>query len=237
LLFKITKRVEGQKTVQDILGFDFITNEMIVIDKLTYRMVLEVSKVNLKSKDRDETAQIIHDFKETVNVPFSLQWQRITRILDIEPYTNQLEREAKESNDEIEREFLPIYKKHLLNEIESKKMMSSKTFLVIGYRIGQQTDEVDKSFKSLLQSFLPKKNLFARMSEEEKVQEVSQIFRTIEDGMNESLRKIRSSVRRLSDDELYMYLYETNRKNLALVQRWGNFPLSVTPIEIREGTH
>jgi hypothetical protein len=223
-------------TVQDILGFDDIVDNMIMIDKQTFIAIFECSKVNLKWRDDKEVEEIIQSFKETVHqLKFPSQWQRVTRVLDLDKYLGNIHQKSERTENQIKKRFLPIYKKHIEQQINKERLMSSKIYLAVGYKIGQQNTDINKSTVNFLKSLImPTRNYFKTMNQEEKIQEVSMIFTALEDDISGSLRKVGSKARRLQDEELNQLLYESYRKDLALIQRYGNHPVNGIPIRVGE---
>jgi hypothetical protein len=238
----INKKV---KTVQDILGFNDIKRDMILIDKFEFRMAIECKKVNLKSLDDEELEEVVNELKTTLNLlKIPSQWWRIARVTDIEPYIKEIDQKTINETDEARKRFLPFYKNHIEYETSTKKLMSNSVYLIIGFRLGSNVyGEINKSIKEtakmllngIVTSFFPKKNFLLTMTEEERLQEVSKVFNDIEVSIHNSLLKINSGVRRLHDDELYQIVYNAMRREMAIVQRWGNIPLNGIPISVRGG--
>ncbi|MDB5054056.1 MAG: hypothetical protein JWM44_2106 [Bacilli bacterium] len=224
------------KNVQDILGFDDIDGNMIIINKNEFRMVLEIGKVNMKSRDEKNVKEIIETFKQTINLlKFPVQWERTTRVFDLHNYLLNLTDETKDIVNPVRLELLDIYKKFLGDQVETQKMTSSQTHLIIGFRVGQMQTEINRSISFFIKSMIfPKKNIYATMSYDEKIIEVSDIFKRIEANLKSSLRKIGSNCRRLEDDELHVVLYQSLRREMAIIQRWGNIPENGIPMRVSE---
>lgn len=235
MLFGTNKK---NKSVQDILGFDQISEDMIVINKNEFRMVLECSRVNMKSLDEKELEETIDVFKETINqIRYPVQWLRVTKVLDMHRYIKDLERQAEEAKEDVRKEFLMIIRNHIEREIEVKRLTTSEIYLVIGYRIGQQQTEISRSFADTIRAIsksLFSRNYFLSMSDNERVEEVSKIFNDIQESLTSSLKKIGSRVRRLRDEELYQLLYQSYRRDMANVQRWGKYPANGIPMKVRD---
>ncbi len=219
-----------------MLGYEAIENDMIIINKNEYVMVLDCSLINMKSKNETEVQKTIGRFKETVNgLRISHQWRRINMVLDIHDYVQEM-KSIKQHVDPIRAKWINPYIGFIEKQKEEKKMMESELKLIIGYRVGQETNEVDRStqkmIKDVINSFIPKKNFFKSMDENEKMQEVSEIFKGIEDDLKESLKKIRSGIKRLKTDELETYMYKAYRREMAVIQRWEEVPINGIPLHV-----
>ncbi|WP_374724103.1 hypothetical protein [Calidifontibacillus erzurumensis] len=232
---------ENAETVQDLLEYDELTDDGMVLKGNTFAVVLSVQPINIKMKSQSEKDGVWLNFRTFINtLPIHTTFLVQSQYLDMSDYIEAYEAD----NDVINltpqlRESKKDVANHLRN-ISDRKTRDYHSYIILRfnpYRDGTEAGITTGSVKidNLIKDIRGTKN---RMSKEEAEELARSMLDEVADICYQSLGTIGITVSRLNKIGVFHFIHHTLNRDLAPYQRihdiyeargFSEFKQSLTP--------
>lgn len=130
ILQKSNKKVSSRQQI-NIKG---VQNDILILPKNQYRIVLEVSSVNFELKSDDEQDALIDTYESFLNsLPSPMQILVRIRELDMSKYLADLETRLTAEKEKIYKSQLQNYSKFVQELVADNKILSRHFYVVLSY--------------------------------------------------------------------------------------------------------
>jgi hypothetical protein len=119
-----------------------IKDNVLVLPNREYRLILETSSVNFELKSEAEQDVIIDAFQTFLNaLPSPIQILVRVREIDIDTYTQDIERAKASEPEEIYKEQLTSYCQFVKELVSGNSILSRRFYLVIPYHRDEKYED------------------------------------------------------------------------------------------------
>lgn len=116
------------------MAIKYIKDDILVLPHQEYRMILETSSINFELKSEAEQDVIIDAFQNFLNaMPDHIQILVRVREIDIDKYTEDMDRLKVNETDSVYREQIDSYCQFVKELITGNSILSRRFYIVIPY--------------------------------------------------------------------------------------------------------
>ncbi len=128
------KQTSKKPNTRQVLPFNEIRNDTVIMKDGTLRAILMVSSINFDLKSEDEQQAIISAYMQFLNsFTYPIQIVVQSRQMDITPYLEKLRKMEREQTNELLKMQIGDYRKYIGELVELGDIMSKRFYVIVPY--------------------------------------------------------------------------------------------------------
>lgn len=195
-------------STQQFVQFDHIRNGIVVLKNGDLRVILEVFAMNFGLKSIEEQEAIVYAYQNFLNsLDFDLQIVVHSRRMDIGPYLDALNQQARTQENPLLKNQIEEYVEFVQSFVEDANIMAKRFFVVVPYSMLQgarKSGGIGAAFSSLFGS----KAKTIHLNSEHFKTSRTQILQRV-DFVSRSLDQVGLATRMLETVDLLRLFWET----------------------------
>jgi len=129
-----TKTKNSATSTQNLLAFQEIKGDTLVLKNGTYLSVVAVSSTNFALKNQDEQNGLIYGYQNFLNsLDFEIQILMQSRVMDVGSYLDQLRKMMEQQTNELLRVQTSEYIEFIGKLIDNASIMSKTFYVIVPY--------------------------------------------------------------------------------------------------------
>ena len=195
-------------STQDVLQFDYIRDDVIVLKSGDLRAILRATSVNFGLKSQEEQEALVYAFQNFLNsLDFDMQIVIHSQRININPYLDDLGRRAQEEESDLLRTQIEEYIEFIRSFVAETNVMTKNFYLVVPYSLlaSKRKAGVLGALPAIL-SFTKKQVATVKLTDPEFLAARNQLLQRVE-FVTQNLAQINLGVTMLRTDAIVEFLW------------------------------